>query len=81
MEARDKLTLRLERNLIRRAKRIARQRGKSVSRIVADYFRALGEPAGPVDELPPVTRSLLGILSDRAIDETDYRRHQETKHR
>jgi multidrug resistance efflux pump len=36
-----KLTLRLEADVIRRAKAYARRRGKSVSTVVADYFATL----------------------------------------
>ena len=36
-----KLTLRLEDKLIRKAKKLAKDRGKSVSRMVADYIVAL----------------------------------------
>lgn len=87
-----KLTLRLDPGLIRRAKRYARERGKSLSRLVADYFallQAQGEkakreeraevPAEP-EELPPLTRSLWGALSGRELDEADYREHLEEKH-
>lgn len=80
MEDRNKLTLRLESSLIRRAKRIARRRGKSVSRMVADYFRVLSGPEKQTADLPPVTRSLLGILR-KDVNETDHRRHLERKHR
>lgn len=84
-----KLTLRLDPGLIRRAKRYARASGKSLSRLVADYFALLQAPAerkgrkqvepGP-EELPPLTRSLLGALSGRGIEEADYRRHLEEKY-
>lgn len=77
-----KLTLRLDRDLIERAKRYARSRDKSVSRLVADYFALLGERGEKVTEadLPPVTRELLGSLSGSDVDEEDYRRHLEDKH-
>lgn len=32
------------------------------------------------DDLPPVTRALLGILAHTETDEQDYRRHLEKKH-
>lgn len=35
-----KLTLRLEAELIRKVKRYAKRRGKSISRLVADHFKA-----------------------------------------
>lgn len=76
-----KLTLRLEKELIDRAKSFADRRGKSVSRMVADYFRLLGqgdERGAP--ELPPITRSLKGALHGKTVDEADYRRYLEEKH-
>ncbi len=81
-----KLTLRMERRLIQRAKRYARERGTSVSRLVASFFALLGgrrSSEGGVDEegLPPVTRSLLGSLAGTELDEEDYRRYLEEKHR
>lgn len=80
-----KLTLRMERRLIQRAKRYARARGTSVSRLVAGFFALLGgkrATEGPEgDELPPVTRSLLGSLAGTELDEEDYRRYLEEKHR
>ncbi|MFB3133135.1 MAG: DUF6364 family protein [Rhodothermales bacterium] len=84
-----KLTLRLERDLIERAKRYAKQRGTSVSQMVANYFQALtAEDAASVDtdanwkqRLPPITRSLVGSLAGSTLDEEDYYRHLEEKHR
>jgi hypothetical protein len=76
-----KLTLRLDTRLIRRAKAYAGRRGKSVSTVVADYFAALDAPAGSPPELSPKVLSLLGALSGSHLDEADYRRHLERKHR
>ena len=60
-----KLTLRLDEILIRKAKRYAWVRGKSVSQLVEDYFWALTratEECLDEEELPPLTRSLLGAF-------------------
>jgi hypothetical protein len=77
-----KLTLRLDEDLIRRAKRYSRATGKPVSQLVADYFVALtGRDAGAAPPLPPLVRSLKGSLAGAAVDEKDYRRHLEEKHR
>jgi hypothetical protein len=81
-----KLTLRLDEELIERAKRYSEASGKSLSRLVADYF-ALIETARDEDRgaLPPKARSLLGALvpapGGSAVDEREYRRHLERKHR
>ena len=76
-----KLTLRLEDTLIQRAKREADRRGKSVSQMVSDYFSSLrGEPPGQTTTQPPITASLVGILTGRRISEDDYKRHLREKH-
>jgi hypothetical protein len=81
-----KLTLRLDDDLIRRAKRYSDASGKSLSKLVADYF-ALIEAARDEDggALPPKVRALLGALAPASggpsADEREYRRHLEEKHR
>lgn len=80
-----KLTLRIEDALIGQAKDYARQTGKSLSQIVADFFALLGRQddrgkSGEKPKLPPVTRSLDGLLADSGLDEEAYRRHLEEKH-
>ena len=86
-----KLTLRLERDLIKAAKQYADARGTSVSKLVADYFAALTQPADtqPADadwkaSLSPVTRGLIGLARPapgrEALGEDDYYRYLEAKH-
>ena len=77
-----KLTLRLEENLIRRAKSYARRSGKSVSELVADLFSRLSAPDSPPQrELTPVMRRLAGSLAGSSLDQADYRKHLEDKYR
>ena len=78
-----KLTLRLEVDLVQRAKSFAKKNGKSVSRIVADYFTVLERPPRRDQPLPwpPLVRSLKGSLRRAQVDEKDYRRYLEQKHR
>jgi len=77
-----KLTLRVDDGLVRRAKDYARRSGKSVSRIVADYLALLEEPMEKqVVELTPTVRSLLGSLSNSAVDKSDYYKHLDEKYR
>jgi hypothetical protein len=75
-----KLTLRLDANLIRQAKRYAKRSGKSVSTVVADFFAALQAPMDDPTALPPKVRSLLGALGNTAVDESDYQQHLERKY-
>lgn len=77
-----KLTLRLDEALIRRAKRHSAQSGRSVSRLVADYFSLIDTmDSAAAGELTPRVRSLVGALADAAVDERDYRAHLVDKHR
>ncbi|ARA93098.1 hypothetical protein AWN76_007940 [Rhodothermaceae bacterium RA] len=88
---RTKLTLRLDRDLIEAAKRYADEQGTSLSRLVAGYFRALArqteaerQPQAEEDwkdRLSPWTRSLLGRKPAVDLDEEDYYRYLEEKHR
>lgn len=77
-----KLTLRLDRALVERAKRHAREQGTSVSGLVADFFAVLDRESEPAreTEAPPVRR-LRGLLRETPVDEADYRAHLEAKHR
>lgn len=77
-----KLTLRLDDRLIKLAKRYASRKGKSVSRMVADYFALLeSPPAGRGEELSPTVQSLRGVLRGARVDRDDYRRYVEGKYR
>lgn len=73
-----KLTLRLDEELIGRAKKEARSRGSSLSKMVAGYFRGI-TTSRKTSDLPPVTARLLGSL--RGADAADYHRHLEEKFR
>jgi len=76
-----KLTLRLEDQLIEQAKSYAAHAGKSVSQIVADYFKLLtSEKIKSVSPSTPVTQSLRGLLREAKLDERDYKKYLEEKH-
>jgi len=76
-----KLTLRLEDQLIEQAKSYAAKTGKSVSQLVAEYFRLLtSEKKRPAPSSAPVTRSLRGLLRESNLDEKDYKKYLEEKH-
>ena len=74
-----KLTLRLENALIQQAKRYAKQHDKSLSQVVSDYFQILTRK-DKIAEAPPITRSLIGILESKHIEEDDYKKHLEEKY-
>ena len=73
-----KLTLRMDDELIMKAKKYAAKRGRSISGIVADYFATID---GEDDtDITPRVRSLIGAIPGDAL-ESDYRRHLEGKHK
>jgi hypothetical protein len=74
-----KLTLRLESDLIEQAKVHAKQQGKSLSQIVADYFLIFTEQSN-TSELAPITKSLIGIIKNDEFNEADYKKHLEKKY-
>jgi hypothetical protein len=72
-----KLTLRMDEDLIRRAKAYADESGKTLSGLVAGYFALLTSESRPAveREITPRVRGLLGALKGADIDEEDYKRH------
>ena len=76
-----KLTLRLEDQLIEQAKSYAAQAGKSVSQIVAEYFKLLtSQRVKSSCPATPITHSLRGLLRESKLDEKDYKKYLEGKH-
>lgn len=77
----NKLTLRMDNELIIRAKKFARQRGKSLSRLVSEYFQYLtSEDNTDHLTLPPHVKSLYGSLSDSQVNESDYKEYIRNKY-
>ena len=87
-----KLTLRLEEELIDRAKQAAKERGTSVSKMVAGYFESIENPRvesrGRDSGLGEITRRLRGSIKPKdrkprhgeSEDEEDYKRYLERKY-
>jgi hypothetical protein len=73
-----KLTIRIERATLERAKQYARQHGTSLTRLVTTHLERLGAHDGVADGAP-VTRRLSGVLPPDASLQ-DYREHIERKH-
>jgi hypothetical protein len=82
-----KLTLYMDNSLVSKAKKYARQNGTSVSKIVANFFKAMGRPY-KLDEsqlITPFVREISGILEDdgksyKEIRE-EYYEHLAKKHK
>ncbi|MCG8642518.1 MAG: DUF6364 family protein [Desulfobacterales bacterium] len=76
-----KLTLRLEEDLIRSAKKHASIMGKSVSQLVADYFYLLDKKSVKKKQpITPIVKSLRGSLKGSDVDEKDYENYLEDKY-
>ena len=58
-----KLTLRIDKELIHKAKDNARLKRVSLSRMVADYFKTLSAVSQQEPPEPPVLSEIMGILS------------------
>ena len=75
-----KLTLRMDEATVRKAKREAKRRGKSVSRMFAEFIESIGSQPDSKKVLPPTTASLVGILKGKKISEDDYKSHLREKY-
>ena len=76
-----KLTLRMDDDLIESAKKYSAKTGKSVSRIVADFFELIkNEKLEKGYQHTPTVKSLKGILKGSQVDEIDYKKYLDEKH-
>lgn len=76
-----KLTLRIEEKLIAAAKEYSARTGKSVSRVVSDFFEIIGDKKiQKVESIPPVVSSLRGAMKNSGVDEGDYKAYLEEKY-
>ncbi len=79
-----KLTLRLDDEVIRKAKKKASAKGISLSRMVEDYFKAVAEQGQIEARESPVLYEVSGVLSgtqDAAELRATYRRRLAEKYR
>lgn len=80
----EKLTLRMEKDLIEKAKRVAEERDTSVSRMVAGFFESLERTRSVDRRHGAITSRLRGSLKPEEgrlqSGEEDYLRHLEEKH-
>ncbi len=72
-----KLTIRIDRATLERAKLYAREHHTSLTRLVTSHLERLGA-TGDVTDDAPVTRRLTGVLPPQASPQ-DYRDHLERK--
>lgn len=65
-----KLTLTIEQSVIQKAKEYAKSKGRSLSDLVENYFKAIIKEEEFITESTPITDSLIG--SFKAPDDFDY---------
>ena len=76
-----KLTLRIEKQLVELAKAYASSQGKSVSKMVADYFTLLNKNQDTQsEELAPIAQSLKGSLGKTLVNRSEYKKYLEEKY-
>lgn len=76
-----KLTLRLDDHLIESAKEYSAKTGKSVSKIVSDFFVIIkNEKLKKSYQVTPTVQSLKGVLKDSNFSENDYKEYLEEKY-
>lgn len=78
----SKLTLRLDENLIHQAKNMAAQQGKSVSKMVEDFFALLAKDSTSQTKLVTTQNvlSLKGILKGKNVEVSEYHTYLENKY-
>jgi hypothetical protein len=74
-----KLTLSVDDGVVASAKRYAKLRGVSVSKLVETYLAAMAEPPAAETGNAPVLRAVRGVL--KGADAEEYRRHLSEKYR
>lgn len=78
-----KLTLRLDEKLIDRAKKVAKVKGVSLSRLVSDYFKSISSKQRQENAASPILSEISGILSSKAERKKllkSYKKHIEDKY-
>jgi hypothetical protein len=74
-----KLILDVENDLIHEIESYAKEKNKSISQLVIEYFQELAQQKKEKTSLP-ITQSLIGVLQNSQINESDYKQHLEDKY-
>jgi hypothetical protein len=70
----------MDESIINSAKSFAEEQGKSLSKMVADYFSLLISKNDKTNELTPHVKALSGALKGSQLDIQDYKDHLEKKY-
>ena len=73
----SKLTLKLNSNVIERAKTYAKKKDTSLSKLIETYLDFLSDPKDNGSEVTPLVKSLSGIINlpKNFDDKKDYKAH------
>lgn len=66
-----KLTLKLNKSIIDKAKEYAKEKNTSLSKIIENYLLALTDVGNKEIEISPLVESLIGVISP---DDEDYKK-------
>jgi hypothetical protein len=66
-----KLTLKLKKNIIDRAKKYANDRDTSLSKLIENYLDAITSPSTGKDNISPLVKSLSGVI--KLPDDFDHK--------
>jgi hypothetical protein len=75
---RTKMTVRVPRHLLERAKRYAKAHNTTLTRLISSYLKELSIEDDPLDDAP-IVRRLSGILS-ADVSTDDYYKYLESKY-
>ncbi len=69
-----KLTIKLNEQVIEKAKHYAKERGTSLSKLIENYFNTIANESMVEEEITPLVKSLTGVIppSDPIKDKKDY---------
>ena len=76
-----KLTLKLDKEIIERAKQYAQDKNTSLSKLIENILSKVTEKNSFQTETTPLVDGLSGILSLDKIDKEDYRNYLEEKYK
>lgn len=75
------MTLDLPENVLHSAQDYAKEHGTSLAQLIAEYVvRLSSQVRSEQQELPPITKSLIGVLRETSVDEGDYHAYLEEKY-
>jgi hypothetical protein len=75
-----KLTLKMDKAVIRSVKEYAQDNKRSLSKLVEDYFRNLVSGNKPKMKISPLVEELSGVISEKDIEKNDYISYLEHKY-